>query len=160
MILTIFLFARCSEQHPQLTTLILLRHAEKDNDGTEDPGLTAEGIDRANRLTRFLKEVKIDGIYSTNYKRTRNTVTPLASDKSVEVQEYEAFKDDDIEKILEAHKGGTVVICGHSNNIPWTANLLVGKEEFKDFEDAEYGLMLFVSVLEKGKVAKVTPLRW
>jgi hypothetical protein len=78
----------------------------------------------------------------------------------VEVQEYEAFTDDDIEKILEAHKGGTVVICGHSNNIPWTANLLVGKEEFKDFEDAEYGLMLFVSVLEKGKVAKVTPLRW
>lgn len=152
--------AGCVPTDPQITTFILLRHAEKGNDGTEDPDLNPEGIERARRLTQLLKETQINGIYTTNFKRTRNTVAPLASEKNLEVELYETYKDDEIEKILEKHPGGTVVICGHSNNIPWTANLLTGKEEFKDYEETAYGIMLIVSVVEKGKVAKVTRLEY
>ncbi len=153
------LLAGCSENN-QITTFILLRHAEKGNDGTEDPDLSPQGIERAERLKQLLQETQIDGIYATHYKRTKNTVTPLALAKKLEVQSYESFKAEEIEKILEQHPGGTVVICGHSNNIPWTANLLLGKETYKDYAENEYGIMLILSVVEKGKVAKVTRLDW
>ncbi len=152
--------AGCVEGESKITTFILLRHAEKGNDGTEDPDLKPQGIERATRLTQILKDTQIDGIYSTNFKRTLNTVKPLGDAKNIEVQRYESFKGEEIEKILKTHNGGTVVISGHSDNIPWIANLLIGKEEFKNYGDAEYGILLIVSVLEKGKVAKVTRLNY
>ena len=144
----------------QITTFILLRHAEKGNDGTDDPDLKPEGKERANHLAELLGKTSIDAIYSTSFKRTRDTVAPLAAAKALDVQPYEAFKEEEIEKMLRKYAGGTVVISGHSNNIPWIANLLIGKEEYKDYEDSDYKNLLIVSVVEKGKVAKVTWLSY
>jgi len=144
----------------QITTFVLLRHAEKGNDGTDDPDLKPEGIERAKRLVKMLEKTSVDAIYSTSYKRTRNTVAPLAGVKGLEVHTYEAFKVEEIEKMLQKHGGGTVVISGHSNDIPWIANLLIGKEEYKNYADSDYSNLLLVSVLEKGKVAKVTWLSY
>jgi broad specificity phosphatase PhoE len=141
-----------------LTTFILVRHAEKADDGTKDPPLLPVGSDRAEQLRSMLSKVSVDAIYTTSFKRTRQTVQPLAEAKKIEVRTYEAFSADEIEKMLRAHRGGTVVICGHSNNIPWTANLLLGSEQFKDYAENEYENMLIVSVAEKGKVASVTCL--
>jgi 2,3-bisphosphoglycerate-dependent phosphoglycerate mutase len=149
-------FTEACAQKTEITTFILLRHAEKANDGTEDPDLKPEGVERAKRITAMLKDIPVDAIYTTNYKRTRNTVAPLAEAKGLPLQQYEAFKPGVIEDMIAKHKGGTIVISGHSNNIPWTANLLVGKEVYKDFTDADYDNMLIVSVVEKGKVANVT----
>lgn len=151
-------FPGCTNSSPTVTTFILVRHAEKANDGTEDPDLNAAGLGRADRFATLLKESSIDAIYATNYKRTRNTVIPLATAKNLEVESYESFKNDEIERILTKHKGGTVVMCGHANNIPWTANLLSGKEDFEDYKESEYSILLIVSVVEKGKVAKITRL--
>jgi phosphohistidine phosphatase SixA len=130
-LIVLFLILGCSRPTPP-TTFILLRHAEKASDGTEDPDLKAEGAERAQRLAELLKYTQVDGIYTTNFKRTRQTVEPLADVKKLEVQPYEAFKADEIEKMLHKHGGGTIVICGHTNNIPWTANLLMGREEFEE----------------------------
>lgn len=156
----ILLTATFTLAQKQITTFVLLRHAEKGNDGTDDPDLKPEGKERANRLAQLLMKTSVDAIYSTSYKRTRNTVAPLAAAKALAVQPYEAFKVEEIEKMLRKHAGGTVVISGHSNNIPWIANLLIGKEEYKDYEDSDYKNLLVVSVVEKGKVAKVTWLSY
>ena len=144
----------------QPTTFILVRHAEKGNDGTKDPDLTDAGSQRAQVLANMLKKTQVDAIYSTAYKRTRNTVTPLATAKGLIVLPYEAFKTDEIDQILKKHTGGTVVIAGHSNNIPWIANYLTGKETYKDFEDSDYENLLIVTVVEKGKNAKVVWLSY
>ncbi len=143
-----------------ITTFILIRHAEKGDDRTKDPDLTEAGKQRSIRLVEMLKDQSIDAIYSTAFKRTQNTVAPLADSKKLKVLTYEAFKPGDIDAILSKHKGGTVIICGHSNSIPWTINYLVGKEQYKDFEDKEYENFVAVSVVEKGKVAKVTWLNY
>lgn len=156
----ILLTAPVSFSQDKITTFILLRHAEKGSDDPKDPELKPEGVERANRVVKMLGKTSVDAIYSTTFKRTRNTVAPLAKEKGLEVFTYEAFKVQEIEKMLEKHAGGTVVISGHSNNIPWIANLLIGKEEFKDYEDSDYGNLLIVSVVEKGKVAKVTWLSY
>lgn len=139
-----------------ITTIILVRHAEKGDDGTSDPDLSEAGKDRAKHLAIILNDTKIDAIYSTNYKRTKNTVTQLAEKKGIEIHHYEPMKNEVIDEILKKHRGGTVVIVGHSNTTPWTANFLLGTEEVQNFYDDEYDNLLIVSFLERGKAAKLT----
>jgi 2,3-bisphosphoglycerate-dependent phosphoglycerate mutase len=144
----------------QITTFILVRHAEKGEDGTKDPDLSEDGKKRASHLAEMLSKSSITAIYSTGYKRTRNTVVPLASAKGLEILSYDPLKGEAIDKMLKDHAGGTVVISGHSNTIPWTANYLTGKNELKDFDDNDYRNFLVVSVLKKGTDTHVTWLTY
>jgi broad specificity phosphatase PhoE len=127
------------------TTFILVRHAETESGN--DPMLTQAGQARAQLLVRLLEKQKIDAIYSTNFNRTKDTVKPLVDSKGIEIQIYE--KQPDVEKM-----SGTVLICGHSNTIPALANKLLGKEEFKKFDDSDYGNILIITG------ASVTRLRY
>jgi 2,3-bisphosphoglycerate-dependent phosphoglycerate mutase len=147
-------------QKSTITTFILVRHAEKVIDGTKDPELKPEGTERAARLSVMLSNTPVDAIYATNFKRTKNTVSPLASARNLLVQNYEALEVKEIESMLKKYAGGTIVISGHSNTIPWTANLLIGKQEYGDFADDDYGNILIISVVEIRKLAKVTLLRY
>lgn len=145
-------------QDPALTTFILVRHAEKGNDGTNNPPLSEEGEQRARALAQLLSETKIDAIYSTPYHRTLNTVRPLAAEKGLELLTYEP-KDEQMDRLLEKHKGKTVLISGHSNTTPWVANYFLGKEVYPNFDDADYDNILILSIIEKGK-ASVTRLTY
>lgn len=145
-----------------VTTFILIRHAEKLSGNMadkSDPDLTEEGKQRAQRLVSLLKDVGVDAIYSTNFKRTQYTVAPLSAAKGIAVKTYEPKNTAAIDAMLEAHRGGTIVVCGHSNTTPWTANYLAGKEDLKDFDDSDYDNVLIVSVTGK-KAAKVLWLNW
>ncbi|MEI9920353.1 MAG: phosphoglycerate mutase family protein [Bacteroidota bacterium] len=119
------------------TTFILVRHAEKDN-GKDNPALSAEGKQRALALAKLLEKQKIDAIYSTDFNRTKETVRPLADSKGLQITIYDRQPD------LAGLKG-TIVICGHSNTIPALANKLIGKEQFKDFADNDFGNLLIIS---------------
>jgi broad specificity phosphatase PhoE len=154
------LFTLPVAQAQQVTSFILIRHAEKGDDGTKDPDLTAGGVRRAESLVKLLKETKVDAIYSTAFKRTRSTVEPLSRSTNIPVQNYEAFKGDKIDAMLKKHAGGLVIIVGHSNNIPWIANYLTGTETYKAFEDSDYDNLFIVTVFEKGKTAKVVQLTY
>ncbi len=160
-ILVFVLFLSASAIYAQeTTTIILVRHAEKMSDGSKDPELSEAGKSRAMALTKLLKEVKVDAIYSTGFKRTQNTVAPLAVAKDISVITYDAMKAEQIDEILRKFPGGTVVICGHSNTTPAIANILTGKEkEYKDFDDTDYDNILIVNLTERGK-SKVTWLTY
>ncbi|CAN5346128.1 hypothetical protein BH09BAC3_BH09BAC3_08200 [soil metagenome] len=145
----------------QITTLILLRHAEKGNDGSTDPDLSEVGKVRAESLVKLFNKTKIDAIYSTSYKRTKGTVALLAKAKSLTIEGYNPSKMEDIDAILQKYKGGTVVVVGHSNTTPAVANYLTGrKDEYPAFDDSEYGNMLIVSIVEKGRDVKVVWLSY
>ena len=160
VLLVLLFVGGCAGDAGELTTFILIRHAEKGNDGTEDPDLTEQGISRAEQLSGMLRNTPIAAIYATNFKRTRNTVAPLARIHDTKVQPYEAFKPEVIEDMLEKHRGGTVLISGHSNTTPWTANLLTGTETYKDYAESEYGIILIVTVTGVGKGASVTRINY
>lgn len=147
-------------QTNSITTFILVRHAEKNADGTKDPDLKPEGVDRAARLATMLNETRIDAIYSTDFKRTKNTVFPIAKAKGLTVNTYESLKEEEIDKMIRKYAGGTILVSGHSNTIPWMVNKLIGKEEYGDFADDDYGNLFIISVVEKGKVVKATLLRY
>lgn len=156
IVLCFFFFAslQCAGQ---TTIFILFRHAEKMQDGTKDPDLSAAGQERATRLAALLKETKVDAIYTTPFRRTTSTVAPLSTAKGITPVNYEAMKPGPIDEMLKKHGGGTILVCGHSNSIPWTANYLTGKKDIADFADDEYGNILIVEVTElgKGKVVRL-----
>ncbi|MDL5047929.1 phosphoglycerate mutase family protein [Oscillatoria amoena NRMC-F 0135] len=138
------------------TMFILVRHAEKDmKQSTNDPDLSEAGKKRADKLAHLLEKTNITAIYSSNYKRTRQTVEPLARSKTLEVQTYVPNKEEDIDMMLAKNKGGTVVVAGHSNTIPQFANYLLGESTYHTFEDGDYGNILIVSVVKKGEGVKV-----
>ncbi len=134
------------------TTLILIRHAEKGDDGSKDPPLSDAGTTRANNLVSVLKNTAIDAIYSSNYKRTKNTAVPVAQAKGLEIKIYEPKKEEEIKRIVAENKGKTVLVVGHSNTTPWTASFLTG-DKLKDFADTDYGNILIVSVCDGGKTS-------
>src|SRR5947199_7418785 len=62
-----------------ITTIILIRHAEKIIDpNNPDVDLSAAGQARAQELARMFGDTGINAIYATQYKRTQQTVKPLA----------------------------------------------------------------------------------
>jgi 2,3-bisphosphoglycerate-dependent phosphoglycerate mutase len=143
-----------------LTTFVLIRHAEKSTEGGNDPELKPEGVKRAASFAALFNKASVDAIYSTNYKRTWNTVAPLASAKGIAVNMYSTMKAIDLERLLTKHTGGTIVIAGHSNTIPEIANALIGEKKFEQFADDDYGNILVISVTAVGKDAKVVWLRY
>lgn len=128
------------------TTILMVRHAEKENDGTSDPGLTPQGKVRAQRLAAMLSPMQIDAVYSTPYQRTQLTGTPTAELKNLNVREYKPHDNSFLAKLLEDHDGETVLVVGHSNTIPELVNSLTGKA-FEQLEESEYDKLFIVEVI-------------
>lgn len=143
----------------QITTFVLVRHAEKVADGSKDPELTADGHSRAIRFGDMFEKTSVDAIYTTAYKRTRSTVEPLAKAKGMTIAEYTPGKVAVVDEMLSKHAGKTIVLSGHSNTIPEIANWLTGSTQFRDFDDSDYGNILIISVVSKGN-ARVVWLRY
>ncbi|MCJ8165362.1 histidine phosphatase family protein [Pontibacter sp. E15-1] len=102
------------------TVIYVVRHAEKDvsDPKNEDPGLTPAGVERAEALRATLQGQEVGALYTTKYIRTQNTLKPLAEARQLALEEYEAHDFNSLkEKILEKHRGETVVIAGHSNTV-------------------------------------------
>jgi len=152
LILSLLVLVSVFTYAQETTTFILVRHAEKADDGTRNPPLTNAGSTRANNLLEMLKMADIGAIYSTDYKRTQQTVAPLAAEKGMDIQSY-GWKDPKglLASLLEKHAGGIVVISGHSNTTPTVANILLGNEKLAQFDDSDYGNILIVTVTELGK---------
>jgi phosphohistidine phosphatase SixA len=113
------------------TTLIMVRHAEEDRSKEEIP-LTDAGRKRAVELASVLRQVKIDAVFSTKLIRARATAAPTAEEKGLAIQIYD-YKDYTelpavVDGILEKNKGKTVLIAGHSDDVPLMVNIM--RKEF------------------------------
>lgn len=151
LFIALLLFFPSMLQAQETTTFILVRHAEKVDDGTEDPGLSKKGKQRAQRLATHLQETNITAIYSTSYKRTENTVAQIARDKSLEIKEYAPFNPNVLDRILKEEQGGIVLISGHSDTTPFLVNQLIGKDLYEQLDESEYDNLYIVAITEKGK---------
>lgn len=100
----------------QQTTIWLVRHAEKQTSDaasmtSTDPELTKDGEWRAVDLAAKLKRYPIAVIYTTNYKRTQATGTPLANKLKINKVVYDAKDLPAIAaKALQENQGKQVLI--------------------------------------------------
>lgn len=141
-------------------TIILVRHAEKDISETadkNDPDLSAEGRERAQRLINAIGRYKPGAFYSTNFKRTRDTVTPWAAKRGKTVEIYDHRKPQELLDKIMASKTKRFVIAGHSNSTPGVVNLLIKKDLFKNLDESVYTVIWVVKIRD-GKVKKVEVL--
>jgi broad specificity phosphatase PhoE len=98
------------------TSIFIVRHAEK-ADATKDTDLSKAGGARAEALAKMLRDAKITAIYTTEFKRTRETAAPLAKALRINPTNLPA-KDTGalVARLRDSH--GNALVVGHGDTIP------------------------------------------
>ena len=104
----------------QPNVIFLVRHAERAATSgrvPSDTGLSQAGHERAQHLAQELRDAQISAIFTSEYKRTRETAAPLAQSLGIQP---EIVPGDDIRSLVAKINTarGTVLVVGHSNTLP------------------------------------------
>jgi Histidine phosphatase superfamily (branch 1) len=110
-------------REPQVTTVLIVRHGEKQDPNSTDQNepLSADGQARALALRETLLRSGLSAVYATDTRRTRDTVTPLAAVFRLSPQIYasaNALAND----VLAQHRGDVVLVAAHSETAAMVAN--------------------------------------
>ncbi|HSE31005.1 MAG TPA: phosphoglycerate mutase family protein [Pyrinomonadaceae bacterium] len=156
----VVVFAYFSTFARPVTTVIVVRHAEKNIElNNPDPDLSPAGQVRAQEIARMFDNSGVQAIYATQYKRTQQTVAPLASKLGVPVVSVEAKQSAELaRRILSNNRGQTVFVAGHNNTAPEIVNILSG-ENYPQIPESEYDNMFIVTIYRFGK-ARVLQIRY
>lgn len=148
--------AQDTEKATETSTFYFIRHAEKDrSDKTNrNPSLTQQGILRAAKWSLALQHAKFDAVYSTDYNRTKQTAQPTAEKNGLELTMYDP-RNLDGKAFLEANKGKTVLVVGHSNTTPQFVNSVLGHEKYPDIDDTNNANLYIVTVSPSGEISDV-----
>ena len=135
---------------PAVTTVYLVRHAEKDSTSNPaDPTLSGVGEVRAQALSQLLARRQLAALFTTDTKRTRATLAPLAAATKLEPQVYSPKEPLALAaKLRQDYAGKTVVVVGHSNTLlplieAWGATAPVER-----IGDNEYDLLFTVRLVD------------
>ena len=141
------------------TTVVLVRHAEKELGAISDAPLSPEGEQRADRLANMFGDAQAFGrlrrIYVTNTRRTQQTALRLSQRLGINSEVVDA-KTDSAElarRVLEENRGGRVLVVGHSNTVPEIVKALTGDEAVPPIGEEEYDTMYVVTVPSIGKAS-------
>jgi broad specificity phosphatase PhoE len=142
------------------TTIIFVRHADTAAHPADDPGLSERGQRRVAELTRQLVDADvvagIDAIYTTPYRRSQQTVRPLADKLSLEINTYDAEDTEAIlEHILKRHKGKIILVVGHSNTVPVLIANLGASKKVPPIAEDEYDNIYIISIPWFGKTKTI-----
>ena len=143
------------------TTIIFVRHAEQTSHDEADPSLSEAGHRRVAELTRQMADADvvagIDAIYSTSFKRSTETVQPLADRLDLPINIYEAGDTETVlGEILKTHKGKIILVVGHSNTVPeLIANLGASKKVPPIESNNEFDNIYIVSIPWFGKTKTI-----
>lgn len=143
------------------TTLILVRHAEKRIVPPEnkDPDLSPAGVARAEELARMFGDSGIAAIYATQYKRTQQTVKPLADKLRIPVTQVETKQTAELVKQIWARNAGQVIfIAGHNNTVPEIIAAM-GGPQLPIIPETEYD-NLYILVVQGDGSAKLVKMKY
>lgn len=134
------------------TTVILIRHADRDDWGH----LTTRGRARARALVDAVGEMGISAIYSPNLERNIDTVKPLAEHMGIDITLTPKVSMPMVGKIsheiLTLHAGKTVLWVGNvSGNLQAIYKRLGGRGR----GPLEYGQLFVLTVPDKGPTTVV-----
>ena len=147
LLLTIFLAFSIPEN--DCSTIYLIRHAEKVriNKTDRDPALNEKGMIRALNWRDFFIDKDISKIYSTNYKRTLETVKPIEEAIGVTAILYSP-SNIDYKNFVLSNKGEIVLVVGHSNTIPDFVNELINDQVYSQIDDLNNSNLYIVSLCD------------
>lgn len=143
-----------------VTTVILVRHAEKASQEDSSP-LTPAGTERAQELARVLAGVKVDAIYTTQFRRVQDTAAPVAAALGMTPivrNTGPTYAADLAKHILAENRGQTVLVVGHSNTTIAVLKAL-GASDVTPMPESQFD-NLFVLTDVDGAAPKVVALRY
>jgi broad specificity phosphatase PhoE len=126
-LIVILIAAGCSPSRrpTNMTTVLLLRHAERDNGS-----LNEDGLERANELAHVVRKAGVTAIYTTDTERTRQTVQPLADLLNLDPLIYQVGSPDQIEefaaRVRRDQRGKTALVVSHNPTVPLIIDTLGG----------------------------------
>ena len=150
IILTLFI-ALSYIPSEQCSTFYLIRHAEKvrTDKSDKDPKLNEYGMLRAVKWQEYFSDKNISKIYSTNYKRTLETVKPIQESSDIIPIIYSP-SDIDYKNFIMSNKIEVVLIVGHSNTIPDFVNGLINENVYSQIDDLNNSNLYVVNICESG----------
>ena len=119
--------AACYPSRPvaRMTTVLLVRHAERD-----DGSLSKEGLERATELAHVARKAGVTAIYTTDTERTRQTVQPLADALALDPLIYGNSTPEQIDafaaELRADHAGEVVLVVSHNPTVPLIIDALGG----------------------------------
>jgi len=138
------------------TVIIVIRHAEKVQDGSVDPALEPAGEARAALLARMFGDARlpghIDAIYVSPTLRSRLTAAPLAA--RLGINPTVAAADDPkklARRIMREHSGGRILVVGHTETMPALVAALSGARDIPPIDASEYGTLYVITVPRIGR---------
>ncbi|MEZ4318381.1 MAG: histidine phosphatase family protein [Myxococcota bacterium] len=140
----------------EAAVVLLVRHAEKAQDGTPDPPLTEAGTQRAQCLKQLLMPTHPQRVLTSQYQRTQATLAPTAEALAVTPQVIEAGDEAGWLAALREAKPGTVtVVAAHSNTVPQLVQALGGTmsdlDEKGNIPDDDYSRLVYVTLDAQGR---------
>jgi phosphohistidine phosphatase SixA len=133
------------------TTVIVIRHAEKESATATDPPLSAAGQARAELLARMFGETqgpgRLDGIYVSATVRSQSTAAPLAA--RLGITPVVAPTDDSkrlAHRVLHDYNGKRVMVVGHVNTVPDIVAALSERSDIPKMDEKDFGVMYIVTV--------------
>ena len=133
--------------------VVIVRHAEKAVIGGNDPDLSSAGRARAEALARILKDSGITAIFTSEFKRTRETAAPTATSAHVSPTVV-AAKDTDA-LLAKLHQlNGNALVVGHGDTIPNIIKAL-GINSTISIPDEDYSELLIVTLGDKPQLFRL-----
>lgn len=137
-----------------VTTVFVLRHAERANDS-----LSVAGHARAETLVHVVGEAGILAIFTTQFVRTQQTAEPLATHLGLSTIPYVASDTGGVaDEVLTDHAGEVALIVGHSDTVPAIVEEL-GGDPISPIGVNEYD-NLFVVTVHRFRKAEVIHLNY
>ncbi len=166
-VLALLLFGNCNallygRRSATPAIVYLVRHAEKDlTPGLADPPLTPAGEQRALALRDTLRRMPVTAIFTTDTRRTRATVAPLAEARKLSPEVYDPKRAADVAALIrQRFQNSAVVIVGHSNTILPMIEALGAAKPVSEIKDSEYDYLFQVLVPATGPAKVLTVMRY
>lgn len=142
-----FILQNCGDTTQEITTIYLVRHAEKDlTDSTDNPPLTEVGYQRADNLATTLKDVHFNGLFSTDLHRTKNTLLPLAQQQNITIVDYPYYDWQTMLDSLKITYQKNYLIGGHGDNLLEMIDYLQARRPQPSLGKHEYDNIFKVSI--------------
>ena len=131
----------------ECSEFFLIRHAEKDRTNSENnnPKLNEIGKERSLKWSEVFKNIELDKIYSTNYYRTIETVTPISKKLNLDITLYTPSKIN-YKNFISKNIGNKVLVVGHSNTIPGFVNSLINEKVYDQINDLNNSNLYIVTI--------------
>ena len=115
-IFALLFWAPWSVAQQSVTTIFLVRHAEKASNADDSP-LSPAGLKRADCLAGMLKDAAIKEIFVTDARRTQQTAEPLAKQLNIAPKILPANDEANLVRNV-LYAAGNSLVVGHSNTLP------------------------------------------